>query len=190
MNIQERKWRTNPAVFATENIQAISEIYSAIDECNGVLQECRDYFEETMKQASDEDLFLTDPPSEREIQVMLEKWEVFYEVTGQDDLMTGWPAMKRSIQTFPDRPRLLPVSAASVAPSQPPPTNGSDLSFWRKFFRRPAQNESKNANDNLGGQKGPNVPNAASPDRSAKLSSRQGQKVSWRPGCLSTKNFH
>lgn len=62
------------SIFATENAQAIIELLNAIDECNVLLEQYRDYFRKIEKQTEDENFIKLTPPSEQEVQMMQERW--------------------------------------------------------------------------------------------------------------------
>jgi hypothetical protein len=65
----------NPA----KNIQSVSEILAAIEECDGLLQQCQDQFGDLEKQTENKDFIDSDPPSEEEAELMRAKWETFFD---------------------------------------------------------------------------------------------------------------
>ncbi|KAF7770704.1 hypothetical protein Agabi119p4_6678 [Agaricus bisporus var. burnettii] len=129
MNNKYRKG-SKSSLTSTENTQAVSEVLSAIDECNELLKQCHNQFAELATHSQDDSSVDSNPPSEEEIHLMHAKWQTFYDNI-RDVWMHGYSITDQI---------LMPTSDNPPGPSEKHKSRKRGP-LWRILFRRQDQRD-------------------------------------------------
>ncbi|EKM82075.1 hypothetical protein AGABI1DRAFT_126424 [Agaricus bisporus var. burnettii JB137-S8] len=168
MNNKYRKG-SKSSLTSTENTQAVSEVLSAIDECNELLKQCHNQFAELATHTQDEGSIDSNPPSEEEPQLMRAKWQTFYDnirdvwihgyKVADEILMPTFdnppnaPEKRKCRQIFPswrtlfqlqDKRELVRSTSGIAESLDATLSNGpaSKVPFWRRIYQRTNRNNS------------------------------------------------
>ncbi|XP_006462202.1 hypothetical protein AGABI2DRAFT_119062 [Agaricus bisporus var. bisporus H97] len=108
-----------------ENIECVSEILGAIDECKILLQRCHDQFAKLSTQTEDKTSIDSNPPSEEETQVMLGKWQTYF-----DNIRGVWiHGFELASAIYVPPPKSPPGASES-------PISRHEVPLWRALFQR------------------------------------------------------